>query len=138
MRKTLPICALALTLAACGGKDKPADDRSNAVEYVNVVDEMVPAEGTGGNAAAPTAGDTTLPSAGTSAQQALADANKAVPFDKRRQLWALLECEEGKLAAPVAPADRPEFMRRTLAQLDADPNAVANCRASGQQAQPTQ
>jgi len=136
MRNAITIFALALSLAACGGRNQPAEDNSNKVEIVNVVDETVPAPGSDSTLPA-NGSDVTMPATGAAAPGVVATqdarnlvtAIKSVPEDKRRQLAALLECEEAKIPGGVKVADRPAFVQKQLEALNADPSAVAHCRA---------
>lgn len=120
----------AFALVACGGNDTAiVENQSNDVETVDVVEEVLPAQGSGPGVQSNAGNDITLEVEGTPEQRSLAEALSRVPDDKRRALSALLECEEGRLAAPVPEADRPAFVDATLAQLTADPTALQNCLA---------
>lgn len=136
MKKTIVLC-LAATLAACGGTEpEVTNPPGNNTQVVEVLDETLPADGAmvtemDGRASNGT-GDVTLAAQGTAEQRSLVEALSKVPTDKRRQLSSLMECEEGRLAAPVPDSERPAFIEKTLAQLEADPNAVRACRAAAQ------
>lgn len=128
MIRTTILCAIALTLAGCDSKERAAPTPATEVKP-QVVEKTLPAPG----------GDTTLPASGTitSTTEVLPDPEKmelmetvkVVPQEKRMRMAVLLECEESRVPGGVSIADRPAFMRDTLAKLDADPLAIEHCRA---------
>lgn len=126
MRKYAAIAIMALVLAGCGSRE-PTASAVVPETRPKVVEKTLPTPGT----------DTTLPAPGavpgtaaaTPEALALAEANKAVPPEKRMAMAVLLECEEAKIPGGVTVADRPAFVRQMLERLNADPLAAINCRA---------